>query len=431
MKILMVTNTFTPHVGGVARSVQQFTDEYRRRGHDVIVIAPEFEGAETSTPDTIRTPALEHWNAGDFSLALPVPAWLSKKLCDFEPDIVHSHHPFLLGSTAVRLACKYDVPLIFTHHTMYERYAHYTSFNSRSFKEFLVKLAAGYCDLCDHVIAPSESIAEVIRNRGVAAPITVIPTGVVLNDFKTGDGYAFRRNQGVPENAFVVGTVGRLAPEKNMPFLCEAVKNVMQERETVHYLVVGDGPSKSGIREYFQNAGMSDRLHMTGSLEGRQLVDAYHAMDVFGFASTSETQGMVLTEAMAAGTAVVGLDAPGVREVIKDGYNGYMVENEDIALFAEALIEFIDSPEDRIEEFRRNALKTAEEFSMTRSVDRAIALYEDLLGKRYSEKTIDETYWQATSERMKAEWCLLKNFFGAIGLALWTGEGKNKHAESS
>jgi glycosyltransferase involved in cell wall biosynthesis len=121
MNILMMTNTFTPHVGGVAGSVSSFTETYRARGHRVMVIAPEFDNQPAQETDVLRIPALQHFNGSDFSVVLTVPGYISDAVERFKPDIIHSHHPFLIGSNALRFAYTYDLPLVFTHHTFFER----------------------------------------------------------------------------------------------------------------------------------------------------------------------------------------------------------------------------------------------------------------------------------------------------------------------
>src|SRR3990172_3888517 len=125
MNIVMFTNTYTPHVGGVARSVEAFSGAYRRRGHRVLVVAPEFADQPQHEEDVVRIPAIQNFNGSDFSVVLPVPGSLDDVLDAFKPDIVHAHHPFLLGNTAVRVARFRELPLVFTHHTLYEQYTHY------------------------------------------------------------------------------------------------------------------------------------------------------------------------------------------------------------------------------------------------------------------------------------------------------------------
>src|SRR5437867_1837186 len=126
----MATNTFTPHVGGVARSVECFTAEYRRLGHRVLIVAPTFENTPDEERDVVRYPSLEHFNGSDFSVPMPMPGLLLSRLAEVPPDVVHSHHPFLLGDTALRVAAAQNVPVVFTHHTLYDQYVHYLGSDS-------------------------------------------------------------------------------------------------------------------------------------------------------------------------------------------------------------------------------------------------------------------------------------------------------------
>jgi glycosyltransferase involved in cell wall biosynthesis len=327
MRIVMMTNTYAPHVGGVARSVEAFAAEYRRRGHQVLVVCPEFENAPRREPNVVRVPAIQRFNGSDFSVVLIAPRWLRATVKAFAPDIIHSHHPFLLGATAVRLARTLDVPLVFTHHTMYEHYTHYVPGDSEAMRRFAVQLSTNYANLSDAVFAPSQAVAEILDRRGVRVPVHVVPTGVHLEDFAGGSGKGFRAILAIPESAFLVGHVGRLAPEKNPGFLAGAVARFLVQMPSAYAVIVGGGPSISGMREDLQRPGLAERVHFVGVLHGLFLVSAYKAMDGFAFASLSETQGMVLTEAMAAGVPVVAVSAPGVDEVVRDGANGRLLRN--------------------------------------------------------------------------------------------------------
>ena len=417
MNIWMMTNTFTPFVGGVARSVAAFARECRQAGHRVVIVAPVFEGMPPQEEDVIRVPALQNFNGSDFSLALPAPGILAPLLEQCRPDIVHSHHPHLLGNTAVRIASRFGRPLVFTHHTTYEQYVHYVPSGASRLREFVIALVTGYCNLCDCVIAPSQSVAAVLRERGVQTPIEILPTGVDIDHFAQGNGPAFRRRHRLPKRAFVAGYVGRLAPEKNLAFLAEAVSAQTARTRCGHFLVVGAGPSAKEIREVFVRSGQRRHLHLVGALDGQDLVDAYHAMDVFVFASRSETQGMVLTEAMAAGKPVVALDAPGVREVVLDGYNGRLLSSEHQEDFAAALGEIDAASSRERRQLEAAARETARQFSMDRCGRRLVRLYESLVSRQPQEPK-DESPWHHAMEEIRAEWELLKNMAEAVGHAM-------------
>jgi len=418
MNILILTNTFTPHVGGVARSVAAFTEEYRRRGHRVLTIAPEFADMPVHEADVVRVPAIQNFNASDFSVVLPTFPWLSEEIDAFKPDIVHSQHPFLLGVAAVRIARHRQLPLVFTHHTLYEQYTHYVPGDSPALKRFTIELATRYANLSDQVFAPSESIQRLLRLRGVNAPIMVVPTGVNMEYFVHGDGAMFRQRIGVPDKAFIVGHLGRLAPEKNLEFLSREVADFAQARPNVHFLVVGAGPSEEGMRALFDRTGLSGRLHVVGVLQRQPLADALHAMDLFAFASKSETQGMVLTEAMAAALPVVALDAPGVREMVVDGCNGRLLPEQTPGAFAAALQWVAELDEAALRGLKAAARETAEEFSMSRSADKALVCFKGLLSRRAAAPRGDESAWNRVMNAIETEWKILKNVASASDAAL-------------
>ncbi len=379
MNILMVTNTFAPNVSGVARSVTLSTEAYRRRGHRVVVVAPEFDGAPEKEVDVVRIGALRNFAGTDYSVVIGPPLYLARAVDAFGPDIVHSHGPFLLGTTAARLARTRRVPLVFTHHTLYEHYTHYLPGDSVLVKRIALNRGTRYANICDAVFAPSRSIRELLRTRGVTVPIYEVPTGVPLALFAEGDGASFRARHRIPANAVVVGTVGRLAEEKNLDFLSRALARFLAATPGSHALIVGDGPSYEPMAAIFAAAGLARRVVFTGALEPPALVDAYHAMNAFAFASLTETQGLVLAEAMAAGVAVVAVDAPGAREIVRDGYNGRLLPGAEEAAFHGALDWVIQRGRSDASALGAVARESARAFSLDAVAERALAAYDEII----------------------------------------------------
>lgn len=418
MNIVMLTNTYLPHVGGVARSVDAFSREYRRQGHQVLVVAPEFAEKIDNEIDVVRIPAIQNFNGSDFSVALPLSGELAERLDFFEPDLVHSHHPFLLGMTALRIARSRELPLIFTHHTLYERYTHYVPADSETLKRFVIELATRYSNLASMVFAPSESVADLLRERGVKRPIAVVPTGVQLENYRNGDGPAARRQYNIPQSAFVIGHLGRLAEEKNLDFLTEVVLELMRRNDDMHFMVVGAGPMQQRIQTLFAAQNLSSRLHLTGTLQGDAQRDAYSAMDVFGFSSTSETQGMVLTEAMAAGVPVVALDASGCREVVEDRINGRLVLKHSHREMIAALQWVRDLSPEEYQCLRRAALQTAERFSMENCAASALHHYQSLVHQHWPLDDSLYAQWMRLRNTIGAQWEILEGVTGAATAAL-------------
>ena len=419
MKIAMLTNTYLPHVGGVANSVKQFTDGYRQRGHEVLIVAPTYreDCSEDQEENVVRIPALKQIEESNFSLALPTTPKLSRAMQEFQPDLLHSHHPYIIGDTALRLSASDGVPLVFTYHTMYEHYTHYSPVAPDHLKDFIVELASGYANLCDVVIAPSQSTADILRERGVTTSIVVIPTGVDVDRFAGGDGKEIRDERGIPPEAPVVGYVGRLATEKNLGFLSRALSTYLERDDTAHALVVGDGGARSEMEDTFAENELSERLHMTGELTGQRVIDAYHAMDVFAFASLTETQGMALAEALAAGRPVVALEAPGAREITRDGENGQLVPEQDIESFADAVATWVEKTREDPEAVRRRCRDSVEEYRSERCVKRALELYGSLLEKERSSPSSSADGLEAMPEAIAREGKLWLNRLRALARA--------------
>lgn len=415
MKVVFVTNTFLPHIGGVARSIVAFTNQLISQGVDVLTVAPTFDGMPANETNVVRVPAVQNFNGSDFSVAYPLTGVVRSAIDEFQPDVIHSHHPFVLGATAYCIARATGTPLVFTHHTMYEQYTHYVPGDSPAMKRFAIELGTGYANMCQHVVAPSESILDILKNRGVTTPISVVPTGVDREKLAQGSGSGMRRIMDIPEDAFVVGHVGRLAQEKNLDFLGRAIAGFLRENRSAHFLLVGSGPYATTLLATLNDAGFSDRVHFPGSLSGRFLASAYRAMNVFAFASHSETQGMVLTEAMAAGVPVVAVDAAGVREVVRTGENGILLRNDAVPEFVEALGGVAHEPRSRFQEACR---ATAETYSIQNSTRKLIGIYEQLLTEQHTHDHDDFNAWERAMRLAQAEWELIKGVADAAGSAI-------------
>jgi 1,2-diacylglycerol 3-alpha-glucosyltransferase len=417
MKIAMFTNTYLPHVGGVARSVQTLEEACRARGHEVRVIAPEFEGAEPS-PHVLRVPAIQNFNGSDFCVRLPLPNLVRDCMEEFRPDIIHSHHPFLLGDAALREGWKMKVPVVFTHHTLYERYTHYVPLDSEALKRMAIQLATDYCNLCSTVIAPSESIAALLFDRGVTTPIRTIPTGIDTEAFAQGVGSSFRKRAKIRKETIVIGHVGRLAAEKNLGFLADALIPCLHARPDTVFLLIGDGDARDTMLSRFAEEGLEDRIHAPGKLTGSELTDAYAAMDCFAFASQTETQGIVLAEAMAAGNPVVALDGPGVREIVRDGENGWLLPADARPEeFSHALLRMVSRPARR-RDLAVNARLSAEEYDTARCTEQMIACYAELVAAQPRSAETDSTAWDRLIAGIEIEWELLAAKVSAVTAAV-------------
>ena len=421
MRILMMTNTYFPMVGGLEQSVHSFSEEFKSLGHEVLIVTPAFGGAPKEEPGVIRIEAIQKFKGTIFSVNFPVSGLLTRLMKDFVPDIVHSHCPFFMGDFALRLSRQHAIPLVFTYHTMFEQYVHDWPIHNEGVKRFMVKLAAGYANLVDQVIVPTESVRDILLKRGVKTPMEVVPTGVDAQRFLKGDRNTFRQANQIPLDALVVGHAGRLSPEKNLEFLTNCMVELLKKEPRAHALIVGLGPSEKMIKDAFEQAGLEKRLHLTGVLHYQQLVDAYFAMDVFAFASLSETQGIVLIEAMSAGVPVVALDAPGAREMVKDYHNGRLLSQMDEKSFVEALSWTLSRTLQESQTEKQILRMTVQKYPINSVAKHMLEVYEKIrtrksisLGKKNSSRYLFQ--W-----RMKAEWDIYSNYIKSVVTSVFEG----------
>ncbi len=421
MNILMMTNTYFPIVGGLEQSVYSFSEEFKSLGHEVLIVTPTFGDAPIEEPGVIRIPAIQKFSGTIFSANFPVSGLLTQLMKEFSPDIVHSHCPFFMGDFALRLSRQHAIPLVFTYHTMFEQYVHDWPVQNEGVKRFMVKLAAGYSNLVDQVIVPSESVLNILLKRGVKTPMEVVPTGVDVEHFLKGDRKVFRQQNQIPLDALVVGHAGRLAPEKNLEFLTNCLVELLKKNPKVHVLIVGQGPSEKMIKDAFGLAGFEKRLHLTGVLHYQHLVAAYSAMDVFAFASLSETQGIVLIEAMAAGVQVVALDAPGAREVVVDYHNGRLLKEMDQQSFVDALAWALSRTPEELQTIKQVERMTVQKYPINSVAKRMLVIYEKIRSRKSIAHGKKNSSRYLLQWRMKAEWDLYSNYIKSAATSVFEG----------
>ena len=276
------------------------------------------------------------------------------------------------------------------------------------------------------MIAPSRSIADFLAEHGVSTPVTVVPTGVDVSCFAGGERVRGRSGLSIPDDVFLAGHVGRLAPEKNLAFLADAFVLFLRRNPKAHVLVVGDGPSRPAMQRTLEMEGMGHRAHFAGVLKGGALADAYAAMDVFAFSSFSETQGLVLVEAMTTGSPVVALDAPGARDVVTDGLNGRLLDADtDVAGFAAALEAVATAGESHRQAMRHGALQTAADYAIDKTVARPRAYYQRILSGDRSRGAEDGGLWARARRSLAREMEILGNFaYAAADAILPDDDGK-------
>ena len=361
MRIAFFTNNYLPNPFGVSGSVESFRKEFENLGHEVFVFAPKWRGHKDENQNVFRYPAIETNIKIKFPLAFPHSLKIRGKLKRLQIDIVHSQHPNLLGSAAAYWAKKKNVPLVFTWHTLYDQYAHFAPFVPAKIAAWwTIRNARNYANLCDAVITHTPSVADIIKKWGVANEnITAIPTGVEEKQFENPDRESLRKKYNIRDNEILLTLISRLTAEKNVGFLLDAVLDILRNNKSVKFMICGDGNLKNNLEKVVRDSGLAGRVIFVGIVSGAEKKNYYAAGDIFVYASKSETQGMILTEAMYSGLPIVAVRATGVRDIVEDGKTGFLVP-ENKQEFQEMIEKLISDPILR-KDFSEEAKKTARE----------------------------------------------------------------------
>lgn len=378
MKVAIFTETYEPVQNGVSTSVRTLVDELRARHHRVRVVTPHFPDHEDVSPFVLRVPSiLTPFNA-DFPVSYPFFPRLRREFGRTGPDILHTHHPWFLGILAARLAQRDSLPLVATYHTLYNHYGHYVFFLPKPASNTLLEWwLPEYHNRCDCVIVPSRVTEESLRSFNVTARIEVIPTGVPLPSVESRDDLAkmaARDRLGIPRDALLLLYVGRLAQEKNVELVLEAFGRIAGEFPKAHLLIVGSGPHEEACRNAAEAMDAGDRIHFSGAIPRDELDPIFASADVFVFGSGTETQGLVIAEARAAGTPSVVVDAGGAAENVLHGEDGFVVPPNADA-FAEAVRTVLRNPDLR-RGMAENCLRNAPLYTPGAMVERVQEVYE-------------------------------------------------------
>jgi 1,2-diacylglycerol 3-alpha-glucosyltransferase len=382
LKIALVTDTYFPRINGVSTSTQIFAEEFIKLGHEVHIYAPEFPNQidENDHLKIYRFPSFYLFFDPEDRMGMP---WKDKKLVqqflDNKYDIVHTQTPFTLGGPAVKWARKSGAKVVHTYHTLFAAYTeHYLWFLPKSLGIWYAKNASRrYCNSCDLLVTPSTEMRNVLLGYNVTKPVEVIPTGIRLARFQGRDGERFRRMKGYKPEDQVVLFMGRVAEEKNIDFLMRVVHSLKPRVPNLQFLIAGEGAAKKHLEKMAEEKGMNGYVHFAGYLSKEDWRDCYDAADLFVFASITETQGLVVTEAMAAGTPVVAVGEMGIKDVMATGKGG-LVTKLDEEEFTAAVYRML-TDKALYEQKKSETLAEAEKWSSGAMAKRMIEAYEKIL----------------------------------------------------
>ncbi len=377
MRIGIFTDSYLPTPTGVAVSVETFRQSLTKFGHEVFIFAPKFKDFRDTAKNIYRFPSFFTPVRKDAPVVYPILDAPYDKISKINLNIVHSMHFFTIGTLGLKVAKKYGLPLVHTYHTNYEDYVKsYAPFIARIAKSYLISRSRNYCNQCDLVISPSPSMARKIKSYGITSKITSLPTGINLSEYKnpyTQD--EFRAKYKIRKSGKLLLFVGRLGEEKNIKLLIEAFA-IISKNNDVNLVFVGSGPSIDEYKNIVKNKKLDERVFFLGFLDKREVNKIYGACDLFVFPSVTETQGLVVVEAMAGGLVPIAMGHLGPSDIITSGRDGVLCKNE-VNDFASNVTKVL-ADNDLRKKLIRGALQTAKTYGQENITKKLIALYNTL-----------------------------------------------------
>ena len=379
LRVAIFSDSALPILNGVSVSIDCLVNELRNRGHSVHVFTAAHFRYRDPDPNTYRSFAVETpWTKG-YPLALPPFLRLLRQFRRHEFDLIHTHTPWTLGFVGLRWAESHGLPIVSTYHTLYDRYAHYIPYFPRRYIRFkIAKHTSWYYNHVDHVITPSEAALKWLRRHSVTTRATIIPTPALPKTFF--DRAEVRHQLGIPPEHKILLYAGRIAKEKNLQTLFSMAALAFEKDPSLRLWLVGDGPFRPACAEMARSLGIGDRVKFAGFVP-RQEVDRYYAAaDLFVFSSITETQGLVVLEAMNYGLPAVVVAGGGASEAIIDGVNGLIVRNDPHDFAAEVLELLRD--EERYASLSAEAARSAREQGTGAMAERVLGVYREVLERR-------------------------------------------------
>ncbi|MDW3095871.1 MAG: glycosyltransferase [Gammaproteobacteria bacterium] len=381
MNILIISDVYFPRINGVSTSIQTFKTEFEKAGHKVTLIAPEYTGNDHQDDSLIRIasrsipydPEDRMMKSGEIRRLIP-------KLDAYNFDIVHIQTPFVAHYSGIRIAKALRIPCVITYHTLFEEYLyHYIPVVPKSIlKYFARRFSSSQCNQAHGVIAPSSIIVELLKDYGVNNNIKIIPTGIKSKKFEYGDGNKFKTSFNIPNNKPTLLNVSRVAFEKNIGLLLEVLKKVKQHFPEIMLIIAGEGPAKNAYMQQAKSLGLEDNTVFVGYLDrDSELIDCYHSADIFVFSSTTETQGLVLLESMAAGTPVISVAAMGTKDILVD-CPGAIITTGEIDDFCGKIVSLLENKQ-AYEKINLAAVNYAKQWDSRTLADKMLRFYQEVI----------------------------------------------------
>lgn len=383
MKIGLFTECYLPQVNGVVYCVENIRKTLKRDGHQVFTFAPSDSKGRRYEGDIFAVKSIALGKTGyyfTYGFSRGMQEVASK--C----EVLHTHHPFALARDALKISKKFNIPLIFTHHTQYYQYLPYVPKPLRGMaKRYLDGFLKKFCDNCKAIIAPSTGIKRIIEDYGTKTPVKVIHNGIELEKFQSSKSPMPEIFKKLKSDYTVILFVGRIAREKNIDFLISSFSKALKEYAKMYLMIIGDGPalnklknkSKNLVPSEVEGSGADSNIIFTGNVPREEIQNYYRAVHIFASASKTEVHPLVGLEAQASGLPIVSLKSVGYEDIIQDGENGYFAE-ETQSDFANKLIKLASNKNEQ-KRMSAKTIETSKEHSIEKSVEKMVELYKSLI----------------------------------------------------
>lgn len=380
MNIAIFTNNYLPNPYGVTTSIESFRKEFENMGHTVYIFAPAAKGYKDKNKNIFRYPSIDIRYKIKFPLPIPYSKKIDEVIEKLDFDIIHAQHPNLLGKAAIKWARSKNIPLVFTWHTIYDKYTHYAPLLPQKISaQWVIKNSVNYANKADKIIIPTDSVNNIIKKWGVTNEnITIIPTGVDEEMFENFSSKKIREELEIEKNKKVILSISRLTEEKNVIFLIREVTKVLKNNPDTIFILGGGGYLRDELVSMINKAKVSDQVYFVGLIEKEEIKNYMGLADIFVYASKSETQGTIITEAMYMGLPIVAIKALGVGDLIKDEETGLLSADNNFSKKIKSLL----ADEKLIDVLGKNAQKEArEKYTSKVCAKKMLEVYEELIRK--------------------------------------------------
>ncbi len=379
MKIAMFTDTYDPQVNGVVKSIKESSNELRKCHHKVYIFSPEspqFIAISRFVKSMKSVPFIKY---PGYRIAIPYSVFIDPVFRKTKFDVVHVHTPFSLGVAGMVLAKYHKIPLVGTFHTLLPEYVHYYIERLRRFgyaRHLTGKAMWKYCswfyNRCDCIIAPSEEIKELLKKKGFKKEIKVVPTGVRIKRADETKA-ALKKKYGFNSNKVILH-IGRITKEKNIMIILDALKKLLKKDKKIKFVIASDGPHRAELENYTERLGLKENVVFTGYISPKRLYELYRMSDVFVMASKTETQGLVLMEAVTNYVPIVVMNYPVISDFVKKNGVGFVANKNN---FSEMVGKALHNRKAR-KNFMNNGKKLLHEYSINACAKKLAKIYSEL-----------------------------------------------------